>query len=88
MNKKHQRMAARFDPTGRARFRRFFQRLQEFVESDLVQRAAQAWEEFGGAAAVARWEEGRRLASEREDLIAEGVDPAEPVVPRAPGDPS
>lgn len=29
-------------------------------------------------------EEGRRLASERDDLIASGVDPSELLVPRAP----
>lgn len=29
-------------------------------------------------------EQGRRLASERDDLIAQGVDPAELVVPLAP----
>lgn len=32
-------------------------------------------------------EEGRRLASERDDLIARGVDPAQLDVPRIPGDP-
>lgn len=31
-------------------------------------------------------EEGRRLASEREDLIALGVDPADLVIPTHPGD--
>lgn len=31
-----------------------------------------------------RHERGRRLASEREDLIASGVDPADLVVPLAP----
>lgn len=29
-------------------------------------------------------EQGRRLASERDDLIAQGVDPAELIVPLAP----
>lgn len=29
-------------------------------------------------------EEGRRLASERDDLIADGIDPAELLIPLAP----
>lgn len=32
-------------------------------------------------------EQGRRLASERDDLITSGVDPADLLIPRAPGDP-
>jgi hypothetical protein len=32
-------------------------------------------------------ERGRRVASEREDLIAAGVDPSELVIPLAPDDP-
>jgi hypothetical protein len=32
-------------------------------------------------------EQGRRLASERDDLIAQGVDPADLTVPLHPGDP-
>jgi hypothetical protein len=32
-------------------------------------------------------ERGRRLASERDDLIAQGVNPADLVIPLAPADP-
>lgn len=32
-------------------------------------------------------EQGRRLASEREDLIADGIDPAELLIPVAPENP-
>jgi hypothetical protein len=34
--------------------------------------------------AAGEWEQGRRLAGQRDDLIAQGVDPADLLIPLAP----
>lgn len=56
--------------------------LPQEIEKNLLDFAAATGEEPGALGRLL--EDGRRLASEREDLIAQGVDPAELLVPLAP----